>query len=111
LLDEAPQTYSGLFTQYGYFYQSLLLVVLFWLVLFAIAGTYNIHLYKKSRLKELTGYLPAMPYRFFIAVVYSFLNDREQHILISTLFFSYSYYCKPYWLQQEDYCLFPWQKT
>src|SRR5882672_5025337 len=79
LLNEAPQTYLGLFTQYEYFYQSILLVVLFWLVLFAIAGTYNIDLYKKYGLKELTATGLQCLTGSLLLLFVLFLNDNEQH--------------------------------
>src|SRR5882757_1452336 len=55
LLNQTPLTYSGLFNSYQYFYESVLLILIFWITLFAIAGVYNTPLYKKSRLKELTA--------------------------------------------------------
>src|SRR6188474_1714436 len=79
LLNEAPLTYSGLFTQYEYFYQSILLVVLFWLILFAIAGAYNIDLYKKSRFKELTATCLQCLTGSLLLLFILFLNDKEQH--------------------------------
>jgi hypothetical protein len=74
LLNEEPQTYMGLFTQYGYFYQSILLVVLFWLALFAIAGAYNIDLFKKITSQRTNSHLPPMPYWFFVVTIYSFFK-------------------------------------
>jgi exopolysaccharide biosynthesis polyprenyl glycosylphosphotransferase len=79
LLDEEPLTYLGLFTHYGYFYQSVLFVVLFWLILFAIAGTYNIPLYKRSRLKELTATFLQCITGSMLLLFILFLNDNEQH--------------------------------
>lgn len=79
LLNEEPQTYLGLFTQYGYFYQSILLVVLFWLMFFAIAGNYNIDLYKKSRLKELTATCLQCLTGSLLLLFILFLNDNEHH--------------------------------
>ncbi|MEO8712315.1 MAG: sugar transferase [Parafilimonas sp.] len=79
LLNQDPLTYSGLFTSYHYFYQSVLLIIIFWIALFAIAGAYNTPLYKKSRLKELTASFIQCLIGSLILLFIIFLNDNEQY--------------------------------
>ena len=54
LLDQERSDYTYIFTRYEFFWQSFFLDALFWIVLYAIAGSYNTSLYKKSSLNELT---------------------------------------------------------
>jgi exopolysaccharide biosynthesis polyprenyl glycosylphosphotransferase len=79
LLNQDPLTYWGLFTSYQYFYQSVLLIIIFWVTLFAVAGAYNLPLYKKSRLKELTNSFIQCLIGSIILLFIIFLNDNEQH--------------------------------
>src|SRR6516162_610334 len=79
LLSEEPTTYTGLFTSYNYFYQSIFLIIIFWIILFAVAGAYNIPLYKKSRLKELTASCIQCLIGSVLLLFLLFLNDNEQH--------------------------------
>jgi exopolysaccharide biosynthesis polyprenyl glycosylphosphotransferase len=79
LLSEEPTTYTGLFTSYNYFYQSIFLIIIFWIILFAVAGAYNIPLYKKSRLKELTSSSIQCLIGSVLLLFLIFFNDNEQH--------------------------------
>ncbi|MBV9960873.1 MAG: sugar transferase [Parafilimonas sp.] len=88
LLNEVPLTYAGLFTSYEYFYKSLLLIVIFWISLFAIAGAYNDPPYKKSRLKELTVSIIQCLIGAVLLLFIIFFNDNEQHYTyLYTIFF------------------------
>ena len=53
----------------------------------------------------------SMSYRFFILLFIIFFNDKEQHYTYFYSFFLDLYYCKLYWLQQEDYYWSPLQKN
>ena len=79
LLNEEPLTYSGLFTADPFFYKSFLLALIFWTALFAVAGSYNDSLYKKSRLKELTSTFNQCLIGSVILLFILFLNDNEPH--------------------------------
>ena len=91
LLNIPPFTYAGLFTSDSFFYQSLALTVVFWLILFAVAGAYNTPLYKKMKLEEFTATLIQCFIGSIILLFILFLNDDEQHysyfyIVLFTLF-------------------------
>jgi exopolysaccharide biosynthesis polyprenyl glycosylphosphotransferase len=79
LLNEEPLTYAGLFTDDKFFYKSIALAIIFWIALFAIAGSYNASIYKKSRLKELTVTFNECLFGSLILLFILFLNDNEQH--------------------------------
>ena len=81
LLQQPPLTFSGLFSSYNYFYESLLLILVFWIILFAIAGVYNIPLYKKSRLKELTASCIQCLIGSVAIMFIIFFNDNDQNYL------------------------------
>jgi exopolysaccharide biosynthesis polyprenyl glycosylphosphotransferase len=91
LLNDEPLTYSGLFIANSFFYQSLALTVIFWLILFGIAGAYNVPPYKKLKLEEFTATLIQCFFGSIILLFILFLNDNEQHysyfyIVFFTLF-------------------------
>jgi exopolysaccharide biosynthesis polyprenyl glycosylphosphotransferase len=89
LLHEEPLTYAGLFTADAYFYKSITLAVIFWIALFAVAGSYNTPIYKKSRLKELTVTFNECLFGSLILLFILFLNDKEQHYTyFYTVFFT-----------------------
>jgi len=79
LLNEEPLNYAGLFTEDHFFYKSILLTLVFWITLFALAGSYNISLHKRSRLKELTVTFNECLIGSLILLFILFLNDKEQH--------------------------------
>ena len=81
LLQQPPLTFSGLFSSYNYFYESLLLILVFWIILFAIAGVYNTPLYKKSRLKELTASCIQCLIGSVAIMFVIFFNDNDQNYL------------------------------
>ncbi|MEP6684707.1 MAG: sugar transferase [Parafilimonas sp.] len=81
LLHQEPLTYPGLFNSYEYFYESLLLILIFWIILFAVAGVYNIPLYKKSRLKELTASCIQCLIGSIVIMFIIFFNDNDQNYL------------------------------
>ncbi len=91
LLNDFPLTYAGLFTADNFFYESLALTIIFWLILFAIAGAYNTPLYKRLQLEEfITTFIQCI----FGSVILLFIivfNDNQQHytyfyIIFFTLF-------------------------
>ncbi len=91
LLNDGPLTYAGLFTADSFFYQSLTLTVIFWVMLFAVAGAYNVPLYKKLKLEEFTATLIQCFFGSIILLFILFLNDNKQHysyfyIVFFTLF-------------------------
>lgn len=79
LLNDLPLTYAGLFTSGSFFYESLALTVIFWLVLFTIAGAYNTPLYKRFRLEEFTATCMQCLAGSLILLFILFLNDNQQH--------------------------------
>ena len=88
LQQEEPFDFWGLFTSDNYFYKSLLLIVVFWLILFAVTGTYNISPYKKSRLKELSASFMQCLFGSVILLFLLFLNDKERdYTYFYTVFF------------------------
>ncbi|MEP7318304.1 MAG: sugar transferase, partial [Panacibacter sp.] len=89
LLNEEPQTLSGLFTHDGFFIQSLIMVVIFWLSIYSVIGSYNKSLYKKSRLAELTVTFIESFIGSIILLFVLFLNDSEQN---------YSYFYRTFFM-------------
>lgn len=92
LLNEQPLTYAGLFTTDAFFYESITLTVIFWLMLFAIAGAYNTSLFKRLKLEEFTATCTQCFIGSLILLFILFLNDTQQHysyfyIIFFTLFF------------------------
>jgi exopolysaccharide biosynthesis polyprenyl glycosylphosphotransferase len=85
LMGEKNYTLYQLWTEDYYFKTSLFLVVLFWLILYAIAGVYNQSFYKKSRLNELTATFIQTFIGVILMLFMIFLNDFEKH---------YSYFYK-----------------
>lgn len=85
LLHQEPSTLGGLLTQDYFFKQSLLLNTFFWIILYAIAGSYNTSLYKKSRLNEITTTCIETLIGSLILLFILFLNDSEEH-------YTYFYY-------------------
>lgn len=79
LLNDEPFTYTGLFTADNFFYESLTLTVIFWLMLFAVAGAYNILLYKRRKLEEFTATCTQCFFGSIILMFILFFNDNEQH--------------------------------
>ncbi len=77
LLNEAPYTVSGLFTQDNFFPVTLMLIPLFWLILYSVMGSYNNSVYKRSRLSELTITFIESFFGSIILLFVLFLNDRE----------------------------------
>jgi polysaccharide biosynthesis protein PslA len=78
LLHQDPLTYAGLFNSYQYFYESLLLIIIFWIILFAVGGVYNVPLHKKSRLQELTASCIQCLIGSIVLMFIIFFNDSEQ---------------------------------
>jgi polysaccharide biosynthesis protein PslA len=76
-LNEEPLTYHGLFNNYSFFYSSLLLVLIFWIALFAVSGAYNQALYKRSQLKEITASIIQCLIGSILLLFILFFNDRE----------------------------------
>ncbi len=88
LLNQQPLTYSGLFTRYPFFYESVFLVAVFWITLFAIAGVYNVPLYKKSRLKELTAsFLQCLIGSVFLLFIIFLNDDITNYTYLYSVFF------------------------
>ena len=85
LLNETPQTLYGLFTQDSFFPISLGLCVLLWVVIYAVIGSYNTPVYKKSRLQELTTTFIQSFIGAIILLFLLFFNDREHN-------YTYFYY-------------------
>src|SRR5438477_11686772 len=79
LQNEEPLDLPGLFINDSYFYKSILITVIFWIILYAVAGAYNVPPYKKSRLKELTGSFIQCLIGSLILLFILFFNDKEQH--------------------------------
>lgn len=93
LLDIPSFTYAELFTTDHFFYISLILSIIFWLILFAVFGAYNIPLYKKRKLEEFTATCTQCFFGSIILLFILFFNDNEQHytyfyIVFFTLFLS-----------------------
>ncbi len=89
LLNEEPLTYSGLFTADSFFYESITLTIIFWLMLFAVAGTYNTPVYKKFKLEEFTATCTQCFIGSLLLLFILFLNDKEQHYsYFYTIFFT-----------------------
>lgn len=91
LLNDGPLTYTGLFTADNFFYQSLILTVIFWLMLFAVAGSYNTPLHKRLKLEEFADTVIQCFFGSIILLFILFLNDNEEHytyfyIVFFTLF-------------------------
>jgi exopolysaccharide biosynthesis polyprenyl glycosylphosphotransferase len=76
-LNEEPLTYQGLFSNYSFFYTSLLLIIIFWAILFAVSGAYNSPLHKRSQLKEITASIIQCLIGSILLLFILFLNDRE----------------------------------
>ena len=92
LLGEAPSTYIGLLTAPIFYYQSLMPAIIFWLILYAIAGAYNTQLYKRFKLEEFAATCTQCLIGSLVLLFIIFLNDKEQHytyfyIVFFTLFF------------------------
>lgn len=79
LLNDEPLTYAGLFTSDSFFYESLILTVIFWLILFTIAGAYNAPIYKRLQLEEFASAGIQCFIGSVILLFIIFLNDNEQH--------------------------------
>jgi len=79
LLNDAPLTYAGLFTSDSFFYQSLVLTIIFWLILFAVAGAYNTPLHKRLKLEEFADAVIQCFFGSIILLFIIFLNDHEEH--------------------------------
>ena len=79
LLNDAPLTYAGLFTSDSFFYQSLVLTIIFWLILFAVAGAYNTQLHKRLKLEEFADAVIQCFFGSIILLFIIFLNDHEEH--------------------------------
>lgn len=77
LLQEEPTEIFKLFQQDPYFIGRLLLIVVFWLVIYSILGSYNNSLYKKSRLSELTTTFIESFIGSIIILFVLFLNDPD----------------------------------
>ncbi len=91
LLKDGPLTYAGLFTADSFFYLSLILTIIFWLMLFAIAGAYNTPLHKRLKLEEFTDTVIQCFFGSILLLFILFLNDNEEHytyfyIVFFTLF-------------------------
>jgi len=78
LLNEAPQTLTGLFTQDSFFPVTLLIIPFFWLAIYTLIGSYNDAVYKKSRLSELTATFIESFFGSIILLFVLFLNDIEK---------------------------------
>ncbi len=89
MLQQGPYTLKGLFTEDYFFKQSLLLDILFWVILYSIAGSYNTSIYKKSRLTELTVTCIETMIGSVLLLFILFLNDSEEH---------YTYFYKVFFL-------------
>ncbi len=79
LLNEAPQTLSGLFNAGSFFPVTVFLVPLFWAILFSVTGSYNRDVYNKSRLSELTLTFIQCFMGALILLFVLFMNDKDQH--------------------------------
>ncbi len=89
MLQQGPYTLKGLFTEDYFFKQSLFLDVLFWIILYSIAGSYNNSIYKKSRLTELTVTCIETMIGSVLLLFILFLNDSEEN---------YTYFYKVFFL-------------
>lgn len=89
MMGETQYTIPLLLLEDYFFATSLGLVVLFWIVLYAVGGVYNISFYKKSRLTELTATFIQTLIGSLILLFILFLNDFEKH---------YSYFYKIFFL-------------
>lgn len=78
-LNEEPLTYKALFTGYDFLYSSLVLALIFWITLFAVSGSYNQALYKRSQLKEITASIIQCLIGSILLLFILFLNDRESN--------------------------------
>lgn len=79
MLHEGSVTVGGLFTHDYFFKTSLSLVLLFWTILYAVAGSYNVTPYQKSRLSELTATFIQTLIGSLILLFFLFLNDKDEH--------------------------------
>ncbi len=89
LLYEHPQNFAELFTTDPAFLRSLIIIPVFWVVLYAVSGTYNSSVYNKSRLTELTTTVIQALTGSTILLFLLFLNDhRQDYSYLYIVFFS-----------------------
>lgn len=79
MLHEGASSIADLFTHDYFFKTSLSLVLIFWLALYAVAGSYNVTPYQKSRLSELTATFIQTLIGSLILLFILFLNDKDEH--------------------------------
>ncbi len=79
LLNEQPLTLHGLFYFNPYFWGMLLVIPVFWVVIYSIAGAYNLSVYKKSRLNELSNTFIQALIGSVILLFLLFFNDQHQN--------------------------------
>ncbi len=89
MLGEEPNQLDELFKQDPRFILQMILIVIFWLVLYLVVGSYNNSLYKKSRLAELTTTFMEALIGSIIVLFVLFLNDLDGGaVYFYTTFFS-----------------------
>lgn len=89
MLGEEPNQLDELFKQDPRFILQMILIVIFWLVLYLVVGSYNNSLYKKSRLAELTTTFMEALIGSMIVLFVLFLNDLDGGaVYFYTTFFS-----------------------
>lgn len=88
LLGELPDTFLSLFSEGSFFLKSVPLIMIFWLILFSVMGSYNDSVYKKSRLAELTSTFIQSFIGSIILLFVLFLNDkRDDYNYLYIIFF------------------------
>ncbi len=89
LLNEQPQALGELLATDPVFLRSLIIAPFFWLVLYAVTGSYNNAIYQKSRLTELTNSVIQALAGSAILLFVLFINDRRQdYSYLYIVFFS-----------------------
>jgi exopolysaccharide biosynthesis polyprenyl glycosylphosphotransferase len=89
LLNEQPATLTGLFFYAPYYLLNLFAIPLFWVILYSISGAYNVSIYKKSRLTELTNTFIQSLVGCVLLLFLLFFNDqRQSYTYLYILFFS-----------------------
>lgn len=78
LLNQDTASYTYLFTTYEFFWQSSFFNIVYWIILYAIAGSYNTSLYKKSSLNELTVTFFEVLIGSVLLLFIIFMNDGSQ---------------------------------